>query len=69
MNGNAGETTQRGIITSRLHEIEDEGEEKNDELLTPTAFPDDLIHTHDLIQTVLPYPHPVRQTPLHPHAK
>ena len=42
MNGNAGEPTQRGIITSRLHEIEDEGEEKNDELLTPTAFPDDL---------------------------
>lgn len=42
MNGNAGETSQRGIITSRLHEIEDEGEERNDELLTPTAFPDDL---------------------------
>ena len=42
MNGSDGEMTQRGIITSTLHEFEDEGEERNDELLTPTAFPDDL---------------------------
>ena len=42
MNGNAVETTQRSIITSRLHEIEDEGEERNGELLPPTAFHDDL---------------------------
>jgi hypothetical protein len=52
MNGNAGETTQRGIITSRLHKIEYEGEERNDELLIPTAFPDDpvcLCQLHCLI--------------------
>lgn len=39
-NGNAGETTHRSVITSRLNEIEAEGEET--ELVAPTSFPADL---------------------------